>query len=319
MLLMVKGEDSKMSMLIVIMIRPLSKLALSAKIALFFLIFIASPYRPIQVVSSMRSKSAMLPLKIGKKIFDFFGQSEFRKRSIFLFTMLSGFPSYEEEFQESYYEFYNDDLIAAGPQNDQFLAFIHDFSEVKYPILEEKEIRLYQFKTPHLESCSTFSFDRYITPDSTIVDYGAGQGAFILSFAPYVGLMGKLVAFESNREDFKALYWNLTLNQVQNAKLYCMRLNDKTNTLDALKIENVSLIRINMLGDETPFLKGAWQTITRDKPVLYLKMAGGLPLARVDRYIQQVITKQLDLIHQMGYRTEVIGHAEYLALPQRGS
>ena len=69
-------------------IRPLSKLHLPAKTAIFFLIFIASPYRLIQVVSSMRSESATLPLKIGKKIFDFFGQSEFRKRSISFFLLL---------------------------------------------------------------------------------------------------------------------------------------------------------------------------------------------------------------------------------------
>ena len=55
---------------------------MSAKPALFPLIFIASPHRPIQVALSMRLKLAKLLLKIRGKIFDFFGQSELRKRSI---------------------------------------------------------------------------------------------------------------------------------------------------------------------------------------------------------------------------------------------
>ncbi len=226
--------------------------------------------------------------------------------------------SYEEdfrEFQETYHEFYNDHLIAPQENREDLLNFVHAFSEKNYTIVQTLGLRLYQPKGQKIRALFDPFFERYIKEGSTVVDYGAGNGLNALLFSQLAGFQGKLIAIEPTRCFFKELFWNMTLNQIQNAQLYCMTLNESEHTLDSLNLKDVSFIRINANGQEGEILNGAKKTIRKCRPALLIKMLGGIPIERADRYIKQEFRLRMEEIHNMGYTTTRINESEYLALP----
>lgn len=215
----------------------------------------------------------------------------------------------EEEIEVIVTQFSRENLIAAQENREDLIALVHTFSEKDYDVIKTDDGYFFVHEDEKLQVCPELK--QYIKKGCTAIDYGAGNGVWTVALADLVGCEGKVVAFESHPQLFKEMFWNVALNHIQNAQLFC---DDKT--LDALNLENVAVIRINADGREDTFLAGASETIKTHKPILIIKMLGGIPLEWADRFVRQEYDKQMDQIHRMGYTTRQIASGDYLALPK---
>lgn len=219
------------------------------------------------------------------------------------FSEYEEFEEYEEfhtvDFTETIITpFPKENLIAAQENREELIALVNAISE---EFFAHNDIKL--------PECS--ELDQYVKKGGTAIDYGAGNGVWTVVLSDLVGRDGKVVAFESHPQLFKEMFWNLVLNHIQNAQLFCAE-----KSLDALKLENVSVIRINADGREDDFFKGASKTIQNQKPILIVKMLGGIPLEWADRFVREEYDNRIDQIHRMGYTTQQIASGDYLALPK---
>ncbi|MEI7801134.1 MAG: FkbM family methyltransferase [Bacteroidota bacterium] len=139
----------------------------------------------------------------------------------------------------------------------------------------------------------------------TVFDIGANIGELTLNFEKRVGANGKIFSFEPSPVNFKKLSRNISLNENLKNKITLMNLalgekavtaflqtRDEHNlgmnsiaeagvevqmkTLDHVvaenKIQQCSLIKIDVEGFELKVLKGATQTLQQFKPILFLEL-----------------------------------------------
>ena len=210
------------------------------------------------------------------------------------------------------FPFLNEDLIAPCEDREEMLEYLQDFSEEEYTIVNTADARFYVKEEKKLEEdANVLHFlERYIKEGTTVVDFGAQNGARAFFFSRFVGLQGNVLAFESNAELFRELFWNAMLNNVQNMKLFY-----KVQSLDSLELTDVSVMYIDGSGREDIFLNNAKKTIQACKPALILNMIGGVPMERHDRYIKEVYDNRIERFRDLGYTIQRIDKDHYLALP----
>ncbi len=215
----------------------------------------------------------------------------------------------EDQLEVIITPFPKEDLIAAQANREDLIALVHTFSEKDYEVVKTDGGYFFVRENEKLQECPEIK--QYVKKGGTAIDYGAGNGVWTVALADLVGREGKVVAFESHPQFFKEIFWNLVLNHIQNAQLFC---NEKT--LDALELKNVAIIRINADGREDDVLSGASKTIQTQKPILIIKMLGGIPLEWADRYVREEYDNRIDQIKRMGYSMQQIESGHYLALPK---
>jgi len=158
------------------------------------------------------------------------------------------------------------------------------------------------FKGIH-EPMSTYIFKRYIKEGDCIVDIGANVGYFSLLSARLVGATGRVYSFEPDVDNMKALVGNVVLNHFKDVGYYQVALSDyvghskfylsktesarhsliqthehssevivEVNKLDEIipKSFPVHFIKTDTEGNEMAVLKGAKETIKRNKGVKVL-------------------------------------------------
>jgi FkbM family methyltransferase len=150
---------------------------------------------------------------------------------------------------------------------------------------------------------------RFIDPGDTVLDVGAYIGTHSRAFSSFVGARGRVISFEPQAEIFSILEENATLAPHKNIMPLRMALgqsegvaelfvHDTSNLgatsiavqegttapsladpkrvamkpIDALGIEGVCFIKVDAEGFEVEILKGAVQTILRDKPVVAMEV-----------------------------------------------
>ncbi len=216
------------------------------------------------------------------------------------------------------FAFFSGELIGPQENQEQLESYVQEFSEEEYEIVNGEDFRLFLSpgEQPQLDKEIERLILRHVKNGSTVVEYGAKRGEGILQLIPILGPQGRVVAFESNPVLFRQMYWNLMLNGVQNAQIYCTVLGENEKTLDRHNLKNVSLIRVDASGREDVFLRGAENTIKSCKPVLIINILGGISLEYSDRYVKQEYESRLDNLHRMGYTTQCIRKNLYLALPK---
>jgi len=221
----------------------------------------------------------------------------------------------EEQVEESITQFPREEIIALQENRDALIALVNTFSENEYEVVKTEEGYFFVREDQMVPAPLYSAVEKYLKKGGTAIDYGAGNGLWTVAMSEWVGPQGKVIAFEDKQDLFKEMFWNLILNHIQNAQMFCTTLEEKEKTLDNMGLDNVSLIRINAEGREDLFLKGAAKTIQEQKPVLIINMLGGIPPVWFDRYIKESYEQRFKLIHAMGYRTEKMESGEYLALP----
>jgi FkbM family methyltransferase len=146
-------------------------------------------------------------------------------------------------------------------------------------------------------------FEKLMKPNIIILDIGANIGAFTLFFAKAVEPNGVVYAFEPQRLIFQTLAGNMAINSVSN--VYCInkavgKQNGKIKiapvnyfdfnnfggisikesesgeeveiiTIDSLNLPACHFIKIDVEGMETDVIKGAQNTITQFRPVMYVE------------------------------------------------
>ncbi len=139
---------------------------------------------------------------------------------------------------------------------------------------------------PHLSF-----YKDYIPKGGVVVDGGANQGMYSAAYCELVGEEGCVYSFEPNELPFVCLCIN-----APNAKKYMMALGEKDGfcdmsqcnnyaashlqsgdrvairPLDFLGLTRCDLIKMDLEGYELLALKGAEETIRRNKPVLVLEV-----------------------------------------------
>lgn len=135
---------------------------------------------------------------------------------------------------------------------------------------------------------------QFVRPGDTVIDVGANIGDLTLPLAGMVGDAGKVFAVESHPEVFNILCANLALNDVRNtmpinafvaatsevdtasatwgANAYVSaRWETRFVAIDALPIENLRLLKVDVDGNELEVLQSGAMQIERFRPVLYFE------------------------------------------------
>ena len=88
-------------------------------------------------------------------------------------------------------------------------------------------------------------------------------------------------------------------------------------TIDSLYLENVSLMKIDVEGHELSVLKGAEQTILKNKPVIILEILGGVYRCNANDQENAKINDVIQLLKNYGYNVDKLPECEcdYLCIP----
>jgi FkbM family methyltransferase len=180
---------------------------------------------------------------------------------------------------------------------------------------------------PHIEKL----FKKYVKAGDTVIDIGGHIGTHTIVLSRCVGPSGKVHTFEPQTKIFLEMLVNTSLNNCKNIIPHrvalgaiegeaCIAQPCTTNegmgrispygervpvkTLDSFNISPVSLMKIDIEGYEIEALKGAKETIQRNKPVIIVEVFTG-----------PESTERLNFIRNLGYEISHLGGDDYLCLP----
>lgn len=181
----------------------------------------------------------------------------------------------------------------------------------------------------HREGHVLWPLEPYIRPGSNVIDAGGHVGTHTVVLSHRVGASGHVYVFEPQVKIFAELAINLHLNGRENVIAYRAALGNKNGfiemnpscpsneggvgvgrggdrapllRLDDLRLENVSVIKIDVEGMEMEVLEGARDTIERNRPVMAIE-------------IMNDVQERISQIEQMGYTVSHLGMEDYLCIP----
>lgn len=186
---------------------------------------------------------------------------------------------------------------------------------------------------------------------SIVLDIGAHIGTHTLAMAHAVGPDGLVFAFEPQPKIFRELFFNISLNNIQNVKFFWAGVGDRDGSIelsplsfenegetvleggtgkwvdivmiDSLNLDNVSLIKIDVEGMEEAVIEGARRTILRNRPIILIEIGAQFDREakikgktaelnlRLEAWMQKIAQK----LAKLGYIIEQIHHHDFLAFP----
>lgn len=181
-------------------------------------------------------------------------------------------------------------------------------------------------------------------PGTTAIDIGAHIGSLTLAMSQRVGKQGSVFAFEPQPKLFRELVMNMSLNEVSNVEFFwcavgkdigeielgplspenegASKLSGGTGKfvdlipLDALRLKNVSFIKIDVEGMEDQILEGAQKTLRENRPVVALEIMGGYDADTAPPEIFAKIEKTKDFLNHLGFTVYRFSNNDYLAVPK---
>lgn len=185
--------------------------------------------------------------------------------------------------------------------------------------------------------------EKYAQSGTIMLDIGAHIGTHTVTMAHLAGPTGRVLAFEPQPKIFRELFYNMHLNGVNNVDFFWAGVGDHEGdielspftmfneggtglyggtgkfvdliTIDSLNLENVSLIKMDVEGQEDQVLAGARETILRCKPVILIEIMGGYVFETAPMEIRERILHTMQIVENMGYSLERVHSHDYLALP----
>lgn len=185
----------------------------------------------------------------------------------------------------------------------------------------------------------------YTEPNTIAIDLGAHIGIHTLTMARRVGPLGKVISFEPQNKIFRELFYNVRLNQLpcevillHNAVgeeikwVHMCPINPSNEghtsigeggdrsfmvTLDSLNLSNVSLIKMDVESYELEVLRGAKETLLRNRPVIVFEILGEVDLDHCSPAMYRLYQETLGFLTSLGYHVERIFGNDFLAIPQR--
>lgn len=259
------------------------------------------------------------------------------------------FPFIAKQLDETEYSFYEDDQIfltkfpfgsyspTAVPEQGTF--FINDIDDsIKNQLRSltpwEKTIQLLIAK--------------YIKPGTVALDIGSHIGTHTVTMSQCVGDSGTVFAFEPNKIIYRELCYNLAINNCKNVYplrcavgksksvievitshprneggSYVVELKGGQNAavllpLDALNLNNVSFIKVDVENMEADVLDGARETILRNRPVMLIEVQGnGERSYQLNENSSEMALISINKIERLGYRLHRVEYGcDYLAIPK---
>ena len=218
-------------------------------------------------------------------------------------------------------------------------------------------IKSYLLKNFFWESVVYNHIKNLALPNSTVLDIGAHIGIMTLAMSRCVGEQGRVYAFEPQPKLFRELLHNMALNKgTENIIFYCSAVADKEGeielhplvlsneggtglgqnylknekgiyskeaatvpmiTIDSLDLQNISLMKIDVEDMENFVLKGARETIFRNKPFILIEICGGWNYDTAPVHIRQQIDDTISLLNSFNYTVKRIAAHDYLGSPRK--
>lgn len=181
--------------------------------------------------------------------------------------------------------------------------------------------------------------DELTRSGSVAIDCGSHIGVHTVTMSKKVGAQGKVIAFEPNRKLHCEQLYNLELNGCNNVTSICKAAGCREETvflkwgkidavdldrgyfvdavpIDSYKLENVSLIKMDVENYEYPVLLGAQETIARNKPIVIFECWLNCNYCDVTHEEQkQNFLKVASLFESMGYEIRIIHSCNFIAFP----
>ncbi len=184
----------------------------------------------------------------------------------------------------------------------------------------------------------------FAKPNSIVLDIGAHIGIHTITLSKKVGPKGLVVAFEPQNKIFRELKHNLKLNQcTQNVILLKNALGDSSGliemdvrspqneggtsigqggdqawmvTLDSLKLNNVSLIKLDVESYEMQVFLGGRETLVRNRPVIIFEILGNNDLDNCPKQIKEKYDAILSFLDSLDYNVQRIWGNDFIATPR---
>jgi FkbM family methyltransferase len=189
---------------------------------------------------------------------------------------------------------------------------------------------------------------KYVKPNTVTVDIGAHIGTHTMMMSRCVQKDGVVIAFEPQAKLHRELIMNLQLNNCENvipvhsalgaqngvAYLEPERPNNQgyrcitskqpieqvtLATLDSFRLTSVSCIKIDVESYELEVLKGAYNTIMNNKPVIIIEIGGGWSREQEENIdSKEYLAAVIDMLENVfNYNVTTISAVtgDYLAIP----
>src|SRR3990167_876257 len=178
--------------------------------------------------------------------------------------------------------------------------------------------------------------DELIRPGSVAIDVGAHIGVHTIAMSRKAGSKGAVLAFEPHKKLYPELLQNLSLNRCSNVVAIAKGLGEERGRaylnqikieeggggrieiipLDSLTLSNVSLIKMDVENYEYFVLKGAKETIAKNKPVIIFECWIGADYEKSNPKEKMNFDRVVDLLESYGYEIYVIYSNDFIAFPK---
>lgn len=209
----------------------------------------------------------------------------------------------------------------------------------------KNELRKGNIWEPHVHEL----VKKYSKPGTTVLDIGAHIGTETVLMGNCVGPLGKVYTFEPQKKNYRELWANCILNNLQDRVcLYHMAIGNKhkvveigeivessdgevdeggigvwgggetveMRTIDSFNLNNVSLIKIDVEGGENSVIAGMVETVKRNQPVIVIEIQGGWTRDMAPPAIRTAILETQALLENLDYTVQHITAWDYVAFPK---
>jgi FkbM family methyltransferase len=190
---------------------------------------------------------------------------------------------------------------------------------------------------------------RYARPGTTVLDIGAHIGTHTIALSHAVGKDGKVYAFEPQKKIYRELVMNMRLNQLDNVQVLRNAVGATSKkvflgapiaqnegarfvaptgeeevemrTVDSLALVGISFMKIDVENYELEVLKGAVETIQREKPVILIEIQGNhVQASQVSHdkigHMAKIRQEVVCFLESLGYTVSHFNCDDYLAIPR---